>query len=64
MAVNISTEVEKILCYAKHKKLITSEDLIYTKNRLLETLSLDEIKDENIEDKEYEVQQILDNITL
>ena len=64
MAVNISTEVEKILCYAKHKKLITSEDLIYTKNRLLETLSLDEIKDENIEDKEYEVQQVLDNITL
>lgn len=64
MAVNISSEVQKILYYAINKQLITPEDLIYTKNRLLETLSLDEIKDVNIEDKEYEVQQVLDNITL
>ncbi|MBW9151986.1 UDP-glucose--hexose-1-phosphate uridylyltransferase [Clostridium estertheticum] len=64
MAVNISSEVQKLIYYAINKQLITSEDLIYTKNRLLETLSLDEIKEENIEDKEYEVQQVLDNINL
>lgn len=64
MAVNISTEVQKLLYYAIRKKLITPEDIIYTKNRLLETLSLDEIKNETIEDKEYAVQPVLDNIAL
>ena len=43
MEVNISIEVQKILYYAMQKHLIKSEDLIYTKNRILEVLSLDEI---------------------
>ena len=49
MAVNISIEVKKLLYYAIRKELITPEDLIYTKNRLLGVLSLDEIENEHIE---------------
>ena len=47
------------------KQLIVSEDIIYTKNRLLEALSLDEIEELKIviEDKEYGLQEVLDNIT-
>jgi len=68
MAVNISNEVQNLLYYALQKQLIISEDIIYTRNRLLEALSLDEIEkvsleNENIENKDYGVQQILDNIT-
>jgi UDPglucose--hexose-1-phosphate uridylyltransferase len=63
MAVNISIEVQKLLYYALRKKLIVAEDIIYTKNRLLEALSLDETGDVVIEDKEYGVQDVLDNIT-
>jgi len=63
MTVNISLEVQKLLYYAIRKKLIAAEDIIYTKNRLLETLSLDEIENNNIEDKEHELQEVLDNIT-
>jgi len=68
MAVNISIEVEKLLYYALRKQLIISEDEIYTKNRLLDALSLDEIdnidiENEVIEDKNYALQENLDNIT-
>ena len=63
MAVNISTEVQKLLYYALQKQLIIPEDMIYLKNRILEALSIDEIENENIENKDYGVQQILDNIT-
>jgi UDPglucose--hexose-1-phosphate uridylyltransferase len=67
MAVNISLEVQKLLYYALKRKLIRPEDIIYTRNRLLEALSLDEIDDSTcksfIEDKEYELQKGLDNIT-
>lgn len=68
MVVNISIEVQKLINYALQKQLIVSEDIIYTKNRLLEVLSLDEIadvviEDASIEDKEYRLHGILDNIT-
>ena len=68
MAVDISREVQKLLYYATKKKLIVSEDIIYTKNRLLEVLSLDEfeVKVNEVkvfEEKECGVQGILDNIT-
>ena len=68
MAVNISTEVQRLLYYALQKQLIIPEDMIYSKNRILEALSIDEIENENIENdnienKDYGVQQILDNIT-
>ena len=68
MAVNISIEVQNLLNYALQKQLIIPEDIIYTKNKLLEALSLDEIENikienEIIEDKDYGLQQILDNIT-
>ena len=61
--VNISVELQKLLYYALRKKLIVIEDIIYTKNRLLEALSLNEIENVTIEDKEYGIQEILDNIT-
>jgi UDPglucose--hexose-1-phosphate uridylyltransferase len=68
MSVNISIEVQKLIYYALQKKLIVSEDRIYTKNRLLEALCLNEIEDiviENlfIEGKQSELQKVLDNIT-
>lgn len=64
MSVNISIEVQNLLNYALQKQLIIPEDRIYTKNRLLEALSLDEIvENDTIENKDYKVQQILDNIT-
>ena len=44
MAVNISNEIQNLLYYALQKQLIIPEDIIYTKNRLLEALSLDEIE--------------------
>ena len=47
MEVNISIEVQKILYYAMQKQLIKSEDIIYTKNRLLEVLSIDEISSDS-----------------
>ena len=73
MAVNISIAVEKLIYYALQKQLIASEDIIYTKNRLLEALCLDEIEDviiENavldkatIEGNQPGLQEVLDNIT-
>jgi len=63
MAVDISKEVEKLLYYGVKKGLIIPEDIIYTKNRLLEVLCLDEVKNGNIEDKEDGLQSTLDNIT-
>lgn len=63
VVANISREVQNLIYYAIKKQLIVSEDIIYTKNRLLEALSLGEIEDVVIEDKEYAIQEILDNIT-
>ncbi|MCB2288195.1 UDP-glucose--hexose-1-phosphate uridylyltransferase [Clostridium sp. CS001] len=62
MAVNISIEVQKLLYYASQNQLIEEEDIIFSKNRLLEVLSLDEIEDVNIEEKDYTLQPILENI--
>ena len=78
MAVNISLEVQKLIYYGIQKQLIVSEDIIFTKNRLLEALGLDEIEDTSIdnavvenavienelmEGKQASLQEILDNIT-
>jgi len=78
MAVNISIEVEKLIYYGLQKQLIVPEDIVFTKNRLLEALELDEFEDtsfdnavvenaviENalIEGKQSGLQEILDNIT-
>ncbi|MGH4123227.1 MAG: UDP-glucose--hexose-1-phosphate uridylyltransferase [Clostridium sp.] len=61
--VNISIEVQKLLYYALRKQLIIPADIIYTRNRLLEALSLHEIENEALGDKDYGIQQVLDNIT-
>ncbi|MCB2298797.1 UDP-glucose--hexose-1-phosphate uridylyltransferase [Clostridium tagluense] len=65
MVVNISIEIQKLLYYAIRKQLIIPTDIIYTRNLLLEALSLDEIENlmEVIEDKNYGLQQVLDSIT-
>jgi UDPglucose--hexose-1-phosphate uridylyltransferase len=68
MAVNISLEIQKLLHYAIKRKLIVPEDIIYTRNRLLEALSLVEIENvstfyEFVEDSGYVLQKGLDNIT-
>mgnify|MGYP001560125574 CR=1 FL=1 len=63
MKVFISIQIQKLLYYARHKELLEAEDIIYTKNKLLEVLHLDEIEDAVAEDKDYDVQKILDNIT-
>jgi UDPglucose--hexose-1-phosphate uridylyltransferase len=78
MAVNISIEVEKLIYYGVQKQLIVSEDIVFTKNRLLEALGLDEIEDTSIdnavvgnavienapiEGKQSGLQEVLDNIT-
>jgi UDPglucose--hexose-1-phosphate uridylyltransferase len=68
MAVNISLEVQKLLYYALKRKLIRPEDIIYTRNRLLEALSLVEIENvstfyEFTYDSDYVLQKGLDNIT-
>lgn len=63
MSINIALEIEKLLFYGFKKQLIGKEDIIYTRNRILEVLSLDEIEDVKVENKEYEVQDILDSIT-
>lgn len=63
MSINIALEIEKLLFYGFKKQLISKEDIIYTRNRLLEVLSLNEIENVKVENKEYQVQDILDNIT-
>lgn len=62
MAVSISIEVQKLLYYALQKKLIEPEDIIYTRNRILQVLSLDDIEKVFIDSEDYDLQQILDNI--
>ncbi|MCL6617762.1 MAG: galactose-1-phosphate uridylyltransferase, partial [Anoxybacillus ayderensis] len=40
--VNIYEEIEALIQYALHHHLIEKEDVIYTRNRLLAALQLDE----------------------
>lgn len=61
--MNISYEIERLVQYGLNKGLLCSEDIIYTRNRILEVLGLDEI--ENVEIKKEELESpdhILDNI--
>lgn len=44
MSVNISCEIEKLIEYGLYNNLIKPEDKIYTRNRILEVLALDEIE--------------------
>jgi UDPglucose--hexose-1-phosphate uridylyltransferase len=63
MTVNINFEIERLVQYALMKGLIEEEDVIYSRNRVLEVLGLDDFK--NVEVSEEEVEspvEILNNI--
>jgi UDPglucose--hexose-1-phosphate uridylyltransferase len=63
MDINISYEIEKLVQYGLHKGLIEDSDSVYTRNRLLEVLRLDEFEDVNIVKEELESPEpILENI--
>ena len=60
--INIFLEIDKLLRYSIHKELIEKEDEIFTRNRILEFLSLESYEN-NSEVVEEELHIILDNIT-
>lgn len=55
MSVNINKEIQRLIQYALDKNLIQKEDIIYTTNRLLALLKINDYKIYNIE------QESLDN---
>ncbi|WP_411681207.1 UDP-glucose--hexose-1-phosphate uridylyltransferase [Clostridium thailandense] len=44
MEINISYEIERLLQYGLSKKLIDDVDLVYTRNRILEVLGIDDVE--------------------
>ncbi|MBV7276970.1 UDP-glucose--hexose-1-phosphate uridylyltransferase [Clostridiaceae bacterium UIB06] len=44
MEINISYEIERLLQYGLSKKLIDDVDLVYTRNRILEVLRIDDVE--------------------
>lgn len=44
MEINISCEIERLLQYGLSKKLIDDVDLVYTRNRILEVLGIDDVE--------------------
>lgn len=63
MSVNISYEIGKLIQYGLCNNLIKQEDKIYTRNRILEVLRLDEIEDvELFNDVSLNLEEILENI--
>lgn len=65
MAVNISYEIERLLQYGLHKNLLDSTDAIYTKNRILEILGIDDIEQVYVEEESLDSPDaILENILI
>lgn len=62
MNINISLEIEKVIQYALNKKLIEEADVVYTRNRLLEVLQLDEIEEVAISKDNVDIDKTLENI--
>jgi UDPglucose--hexose-1-phosphate uridylyltransferase len=61
--VNIDYEIERLLQYGVKKKLIDSSDIVYTRNRILEVLDLDDFEFVDVEDENLEFPvEILENI--
>lgn len=60
--VNIQKEIEKLLIYGLKNNLIEKEDIIYTRNRILEVLRLNGIDEIEVDYKEYDLEEILNNI--
>ncbi|PAB58572.1 UDP-glucose--hexose-1-phosphate uridylyltransferase [Anaeromicrobium sediminis] len=63
MDINIFYEIDKLIDYGINRELIKEEDIIYTRNRILEILNLDEYKQcEKPIQKKEDLNEILDNI--
>lgn len=62
MDINISKEIERLLEYAINKKLIDPLDRIYTRNRLMEVLELQELECIKAGEEFEELEPILDSI--
>ncbi|MDF2672753.1 MAG: galactose-phosphate uridylyltransferase [Clostridiales bacterium] len=61
--VNISYEIERLIQYGLYKGLINEYDVIYTRNRILEFLNLNEIDEVRVEGEKLESSKpILENI--
>ena len=45
MDINISYEIERLIQYGLYKNLISEEDVVYTRNRILEVLGIDDIEE-------------------
>lgn len=61
--MDISYEIERLIQYGLKKELISEYDVIYSRNRILEVLELDEINKVDIEDKNLDSPvEILENI--
>jgi Galactose-1-phosphate uridyltransferase len=63
MAINIFYEIERLLQYGLSKNLIDDFDIVYTRNRILEILDINEIEETHIEQEYLESpDSILENI--
>lgn len=61
--VNIFEEIELLLQYGLSKNILAMEDVVYTRNRLLEVLGIDEFQETHIEEKALDSpEEILENI--
>ncbi|MDP4089626.1 MAG: UDP-glucose--hexose-1-phosphate uridylyltransferase [Bacillota bacterium] len=63
MNINICEEIERLLQYGASKSLMDEADKVYTRNRLLEVLELDDFAEVKIEEEALEYpDEILENI--
>lgn len=61
--MDIAYEIERLIQYGLNKELINEYDVVYSRNRILEVLQLDEIDEVNVEDEKLESPcEILENI--
>lgn len=54
MDINISYEIERLLQYGLYNNLISKEDVVYTRNRILEVLGIDDIEKEQVKEEVHE----------
>lgn len=63
IVMNIYEEIEKLIAFLLRKKMIEKEDVIYTRNTLLATFNLDEVKECKVKiDENEEIYSILDRM--
>lgn len=62
MSVNIYYEISRLISYGLKKGLIRNDDVVYTQNRILEVLDLDEFQACSVEERQENPSDILNNI--